>query len=317
MKRGRIGPDNATPFGVKLLLDVGDDAAAWRSGRTIEVFTTDTMVDGVHFTRQTTPWEDVGWKLMASNVSDVAAMGGLPLYALVTLGLPADILVEEVDSLYDGMLALSGEYGVAIIGGDIVRSPVAFATVALTGVHDGALLMRSAARPGDQVAVTGHVGSSAGGLELMLKGIEASADARAALIEAHRRPRPRIAEGRVLSREGVRCAMDVSDGLLDDLGKLCQASGVAARLRLDRLQCHPALVEVFPARYRELALGGGEDYELLFAAAPELMARVLPLLPAGATVVAEIVEGKPGTVVVLDGNGNEIKGLRGGWGHFR
>jgi thiamine-monophosphate kinase len=151
----------------------------------------------------------------------------------------------------------------------------------------------------------------------MLKGVKAPAQARAALVEAHRRPRPRIAEGRVLSREGVRCAMDVSDGLLDDLGKLCQASGVAARLYLDRLPCHPALAEAFPTRYRELALGGGEDYELLFTAAPELMARVLPLLAAGGTVVGEIVAGKPGAVIVLDAGGGEVKDLRGGWDHFR
>lgn len=313
-RRGRA--DNATPFGFKVVLDVGDDAAAWQAGRAVEVFTTDTMVEGVHFTRQTTPWVDVGWKLMASNVSDVAAMGGLPLYALVTLGLAPDVLVSEVDDLYEGMLTLNGEYGVAIVGGDIVRSPVNFFTISLTGATEGALLTRSAARPGDRVAVTGRVGSSGGGLELVLKGVKASPGAERVLLEAHRRPRPRIAEGRVLVREGVRAAMDVSDGVLDDLGKLCQASGVSAVLRAAELPVHPALKEAFPSRYQELALGGGEDYELLFTAPEPLMSKVLPLLPSGATVIGEIAAGRPGKVTVLDASGHEAS-ARGGWDHFR
>jgi len=127
---------------------------------------------------------------------------------------------------------------------------------------------------------------------------------------------PRITEGRVLSKEDVKAAMDVSDGLLDDLGKLCESSGVAAALHIDSIPAHPALKEVFPDQYRAFALGGGEDYELLFTAPPEVMEWALPLLETGATVIGEIVEGKPGTVTVLGHDGRPIAPPRGGWDHF-
>ena len=264
--------------GSGLVVDAGDDAAAWRYAQGIQLSTTDTVVEGVHFTRCTTPWHDLGWKLMAANASDIAAMGGLPLYALVTLGLPPDTEVDHLKLLYQGMLDLANEHGVAVVGGDIVRSPVVFVTVALSGTHEGAPILRSEAGVGDQVAVTGYLGSSAGGLEVMLQGIEVGPEADAYLKNAHRRPEPRIAQGRLLSREGVRAAMDISDGLADDLSKLCLASGVSARLHAADVPAHPLLQEAFPQRYLELALGGGEDYQLLFTAPRELMDRLLSQL---------------------------------------
>lgn len=311
------GKTDNTPPGMRLLVDVGDDTAAWQTGDIIELFTTDTVVDSVHFTRQTTPWKDLGWKAMAANVSDIAAMGGLPTYALITLGLPKDTLVEEMDDLYDGFAEICLEYGAQIIGGDIVGSPVAFVTISLMGVTDRQPLLRSAARPGDQVAVTGWVGASRGGLELLQRGGTSMAPVPAeALVKAHRRPRPRIAEGRILSKEGVRAAMDVSDGLLDDLGKLCEASSVAGILHLESVPVHPALKEAFPEHYRAFALGGGEDYELLFTAPPEVMGRVLHLMGVGATVIGEIVEGKPGSVTLLGPDGLPVAPPEGGWDHF-
>ena len=316
VREGRGEIDNA-PSTTRLLVDVGDDTAAWQIGDTVELFTTDTMVEGVHFTPQTTPWKDLGWKAMASNVSDIAAMGGVPLYALITLGLPTDTPVSDMDDLYEGMLEMGREYGVDILGGDVVRSPVAFISIALTGTNDGELLLRSSARPGNQLAVTGWLGSSAGGLELMRReGIVASPEDAAFLREAHHRPRPRIAEGRILGGEGVKAAMDVSDGLLDDLGKMCEASGVAAKVRHDSVPAHQALKNTFPQDYLELALGGGEDYQLLFAAPPSVMERVMPLLPTPATVIGEITEGAPGKVSLLDSQGRETTPPKGGWDHF-
>jgi thiamine-monophosphate kinase len=315
--RERSGPDNGAPFAFRLLVDTGDDTAAWRTGKATELFTTDTVVEGVHFTRATTPWRDLGWKSIASNVSDIAAMGGLPLYALITLGLPPDTEVEDIKELYQGMLEISNKYGIAIIGGDMVRSPVVFITVSLTGVHSGQPLLRSTACPGDQVAVTGYLGASGGGLKLLLEEAPVSSEAASYLILGHRRPQPGVAEGRALVEAGVRTAMDVSDGLLDDLSKLCVASGVAARLFTQQVPIPPRLKEAFPDQYLDLALNGGEDYVLLFTATKERMAEVMPSLPAGAAVIGEITAGIPGQVTLVDSSGAETVAGRGGWDHFR
>lgn len=321
----RAGPNNGAPYSIRLLVDTGDDTAAWQTGPTTELFTTDTVVEGVHFTRATTPWRDLGWKSIAANISDIAAMGGLPTYALITLGLPADTEVEDIQELYLGMLEISNKYGVAIVGGDMVRSPVVFITVALTGVHPGRPMLRSTARAGDRVALTGPVGGSGGGLRLMLEQGQfsdpeaigaVSLEAAEYLRRCHRRPEPAVAAGRTLAEAGVMAAMDVSDGLADDLSKLCRASGVAARLYADRIPVPPQLKEAFPEDYLELALKGGEDYLLLFTAAPELMRRVMSNLPGGAATVGEITPGDPGRVVIVDSSGAEVVAGRGGWDHF-
>jgi len=312
----RTGPDNASPFAFRLLVDTGDDTAAWKTGEATELFTTDTVVEGVHFTRATIPWRDLGWKSLASNISDIAAMGGLPLYALVTLGLPSETEVEDLKELYGGMLEAGNKYGVAVVGGDMVRSPVVFITVSLTGVHPGRPMLRSAARAGDRVAVTGPLGGSGGGLRLMLDGLAAPPEAAGHLRRCHRRPEPAVAEGRVLADAGVLAAMDVSDGLADDLSKLCRASGLSARVYSDQVPVHPLLKQAFPDGFLDLALAGGEDYVLLFTASPERMEKVMPLLPSDAGVVGEILAGEPGRVVIVDSAGKERVAGRGGWDHF-
>ena len=295
----------------------GDDAAAvdlLRSPLT-ELYTTDTMVDGVHFTARTTPWRDLGWKALASNISDLAAMGGQPAFALVTLGLPPATPVDNVRELYAGMTEIASEYGAQIIGGDLVRSPTAFITVALTGVTDGAALVRSAARPGHQVAVSGPVGSSAGGLRLLLDADASGLSPDNPLIRAHRRPHPHIAAGRILAESGVAVAMDVSDGLAADLGKLGVASGVAARIIIDRVPAIPALKTAYPADWPALALYGGEDYVLLFTAPPDTMATALARLP-DAAAIGEIVAGTPGAVEIIGNDGNPVAANAAGWDHF-
>ena len=313
-ERRKHSPDS---FGCKLLVDTGDDAAAWQSGGATELFTTDTMVEGVHFTRDTIPWQDLGWKVMAVNISDIAAMGGLPLYALVTLGIPSDFQLDALDMLYKGALDAAEEYGFSIIGGDMVRSPVTFVTVALIGATQDAPMTRSHAQPGHQVAVTGHLGSSAGGLEILRLG-EESKDAHAqSLIQAHRRPRPHLNQGRALALAGVKAAMDVSDGLLDDLSKLCGASRVSAQVNAHQLPIVPALKNTFPQSYQDLALTGGEDYVLLFTAEPQTMEVVLPQLPCNPAVIGQICAGEPGKVQVLDHAGKDVTPVFGGWDHYR
>ena len=124
----RRGAGNDAVRRLPIEVDTGDDTAVWRVAETRELFTTDTMVEGVHFTRETTPWKDLGWKAIASNISDVASMGGLPTYALITLGLPPEARTHDIEEMYRGMLEIGEEYGMGIVGGDIVRSPVLFVT---------------------------------------------------------------------------------------------------------------------------------------------------------------------------------------------
>ena len=307
--------------GVSVRLGIGDDAAAWTHPEGATVSTTDTMVEGTHFARRTTGWRDLGWKAMASNLSDVAAMGCEPSLALVTLGLRGDVSVDGLKSMYAGMMDACERFGGALVGGDVVRSDVFFVVVALEGTAEaGAVVMsRSAARAGDLVAVTGDLGASAGGLRILLDPAGAvGAAARRRLVERHNRPTPRVAEGLALRDAGVRCAMDVSDGLAADLAKLCAASGAAAVVRADAVPTDPALRAAFPDEWLSMALGGGEDYELLFCADKRTMESARGRLGDGMAVIGEIEprrEGEP-RVRVIGADGEPIDAGRGGWEHF-
>ncbi len=314
------GAGNEAVRGFPLLVDTGDDTAVWQSGKGRELFTTDTVVEGVHFTRETTPWRDLGWKAIAANISDIASMGGLPTYALVTLGLPPETGVGDIEEMYRGMLEIGEEYGMAIVGGDIVGSPALFVTTALTGVTERSPLLRSNARPGDKVAVSGYVGSSGGGLKLMLESPGTTGDAADYLRSAHRRPRPAVAQGRMLSEAGIAAAMDVSDGLADDLSKLCAASGVTARIHAADVPVHPCLRRMFPDTCLELALGGGEDYVLLFTGPTSIVDSLIPGLGEGSAVIGSIEpvgEGSQAGEVILVGESGDEMPLPGkGWDHF-
>lgn len=301
-----------------LLLGIGDDCAVWRSGSLTQFATTDTMVEGRHFTLATTGWRDLGWKSLAVNVSDIAAMGGVPDYGLVTLGLPGSTDVAGVEELYHGMADCANAYGLLLAGGDIVASDHLFITVALMGHASLAVpypnntMLRSAAQVGDAVAVTGSVGLSAAGLRLLTAG---GGDWQPAL-DAHRRPQPRVSVGRLALEAGVRSAMDVSDGLVGDLGKLCTASGVAAALELTLVPVHPELTARFPDNWERLALTGGEDYELLLVAPAEVLEAVGERSEVPVTVIGRIVEGAPGHVTVAGPDGRPIDTGAGGWDHL-
>ena len=319
-ERNRVQIEKLRALGVEVELEIGDDAAAWRQTTARIVSTTDTMVEGVHFKTDTTPWDELGWKAMASNLSDVASMGCSPTLALVTLGLRGDIPVGGIVQMYDGIMEACEYAGGAIIGGDVVRSDTFFVTVALEGVCDTGshALSRGSAWVGDLIGVTGNLGSSAGGLALLLDadaGQSVSDESRAHLVEAHNRPLPRVAEGRMLRELGVRCAMDVSDGLTADLGKLCAASGVSAVVDVERLPADDHLKGAFPGRWLELALGGGEDYEIVFTANSDVMESVAERLGEGISIIGRIEEGN-GAVKIVDSDGSEIVVGSGGWDHF-
>jgi thiamine-monophosphate kinase len=308
------------PGGERLAIGIGDDAAAWRSGAAFTLATTDTLVAGVHFLAGRVAWRDVGWKALAVNLSDIAAMGGRPTFALVTLLLPPETPVEQVDEIYAGLGDCARQYGVAIAGGDIVASPVLAITVALAGDADGApdVLRRDAARPGDAIAVTGPLGGSAAGLYALQHDLDAARPEVRDAIARHARPQPRIAEGLAAVRAGVRCGIDVSDGLVQDLGHICEASSCGAEL-FDVL-IDPALAALVASGAVDsggaftLAAGGGEDYELLLIAPDAAIARVREQ-HAGVRVIGRIVAEPRGVRVLRDGVETALPVP--GWDHLR
>jgi len=299
-----------------LTIGIGDDAAAWRCQSETQLGTIDALVQNVHFKLDTISWEDLGWKSLAVNVSDIAAMGGVPRYALVSLALPEDTQVGDMVSFYRGMLELAGAQGVAIAGGNITRSPIVTVNVAVLGEEgpSGALLRRSGAKAGDCVAVTGRLGGAAAGLRMAMEGLKV--ENGTALERAFARPVPRVREGLVLAENGVRTAIDLSDGLVSDLGHVCDASRLGARISVDSVPLADGLRQNFARRAVEWALSGGEDYELLFTCPARTVETVRDSLDCEITVIGEMVADPEARVILLDGHGKEFRLSRSGWDHF-
>lgn len=253
------------------LLGVGDDAAIIEGAPAI-VATTDVLVEGVHFRRETTTLEDLGHKALAVNLSDVAAMGAEPRAALVGLVAPSGALSDaDHAALRRGMDALASEHGVTIAGGDLSGGPaLVLAVTAIGALSDpGSAVTRSGARPGDAIAVTGALGAAAAGLLVLERPELAPSDStRDALLAAHRRPTPRVAEGRALAQAGAHAMLDCSDGLALDLRRMGLASGLRARLELELVPRARGVDEVAAAARLDavrLAAAGGDDYELIVA----------------------------------------------------
>lgn len=302
----------------ELIVGIGDDAAAWRAGDQVLLATTDTLVEGVHFVPEFAPWADVGWKALAVNVSDIAAMGGEPLFALVTLALPPAMEIAAVDDIYGGLNECAQEYGVAVIGGDIVKAPQAAFTIAMIGraqMRDGEplLMRRNTAKAGDVIAVTGTLGNSAAGLWRLRKG----ATAEDALVRAHLRPLPRLAEAQEAARAGVVCAIDVSDGLMQDLGHVCEMSGLGADVHEELLPLRDDLLAAYPEDAIALACSGGEDYELLLTIDSETMNQLSNELSVPLAVIGRMEESMEHRPRLLNAAGAEIAVAAGGWDHLR
>ena len=301
----------------QIIADIGDDAAAWRSEAPTQLATVDSLVQDVHFTLSTTPWKELGWKSLAINLSDIAAMGGVPEYALAALAIPADTEVEDIAALYEGMIELANQFQVAIVGGNVCRSPAVSITVTVFGSSpNNKILRRSTAMPGDSIAVTGYLGSAKAGLEMLTKGLQFGAETATYLRSAFVRPKPRITEGQLLLKQGVTTAIDISDGLLADLRHICQASQASARVEVNRLPIHPAVRNNFGESALELALSGGEDYELLFTAKKEIIERIKAEMEYPVTIIGEITAGEPGKISLFDAGGNPVETGETGWEHF-
>ena len=304
----------------ELVHGIGDDAAVMRSpekGRLL-LLTTDMLVEGTHFKLDMISAYQLGWKALAVNLSDIAAMGGMPSYALVSLALPGHTEVEDVTALYRGMIELAKKFGVAIVGGNVSGAPVLMISITVLGTAEGEkkMLTRSAARPGEKVAVTNYLGASAAGLEMLSKGLSFKPAAAKSLRKAFLTPIPRVVEGRLLVKQGVRAGIDISDGLLADLRHICQMSQVGARIEIERVPVHPAVKANFGSRALELALGGGEDYELLFTASAEVIDKVKAAASCPITVIGEVTAEKAGEIILVDGKGSPIDPAVIGWQHF-
>jgi thiamine-monophosphate kinase len=309
--------DRQSPARRDLLLGIGDDAAAWKAPGGIELITTDILVEGVHFDFAYTGWKDLGWKSMAINISDINSMGGRPRYALVSLALPGRREVGDVLDLYRGILEISNTYGVAVAGGNISASDKVVINITLTGVAEGTMLTRASAQPGDMVAVCGFPGLAAAGLKSFSQFLNLGADALQLFKNAHLRPAPDFNNGPLLAGLGVRTAIDISDGMAADLTHICVASGVAATLHLGKMPIHPLLAKYFGRDSLKMSLAGGEDYLLLFTAAPDIMKIVGSTFQPAPVIIGEITEGKPYAVSLLDEEGRPVRVDFSGWDHYR
>lgn len=302
----------------QVLVGIGDDAAAWQGDNHIQLATTDTLVQDIHFDLGIIDWEELGWKALAVNLSDIAAMGGIPKYALLSLALPSELEAEDIHKFTNSMVHVAREFGVAIVGGNVAAAPNVVITITVIGCAKGkTILKRSTASSGEQIAVTGYLGLSAAGLEMLKRKPILDPAISSVLRRAHFKPIPKVREGQILIEQGAKTAIDISDGLVADLDHICESSKVNARIRMEQVPVHPVVTANF-LNYQELALCGGEDYELLFAADEATVARAKRALNCPVTVIGDMTEEKlPTRVTVLDSKGNIIPYKKGGWEHFK
>jgi thiamine-monophosphate kinase len=293
----------------EVIVPVGDDCAVLRfAGDGLWVVAADMLVSERHFKEEWASPGDVGYKAVAVNVSDVAAMGGRPRFVLASGGAPDP---ETTLRCMEGVARACEDFGAYPVGGDTTGAGALTVDVAILGELEGEPMLRSAARPGDLLAVTGELGAAAAGLLALEEG-ELGLDR---LVRKHLRPEPRVALGLTAARLGVRVAIDLSDGLASDVRRVCEASGVGARVDLNRLPIAGDTREYVLSRGLDpdlLAATGGEDYELLFAA-PEEVVRLLTAEPhVPVTMIGDVVTGND---VLFLRDGDLVGGLSG-WDHF-
>ncbi|AJF07729.1 thiamine-phosphate kinase [Geoalkalibacter subterraneus] len=311
--RRRCDPNGA------LVRGIGDDCAVARvpAGELL-LTSTDLLIEDVHFRTAWIDMHDLGRKSVSVNVSDVAAMGGQPLSLFLALGIPADLSLEDLDRFTEGVLSACRDYGAVLAGGDTCRSPRGlFISVTVEGaVPDGLQVTRDGARPGDLVWVSGTLGDSALALRELLAGRQPPEEC----LRRHHDPRARVELGRTLAAQRFASAMiDISDGLFSDLGHILDASGCGAVLRRDLLPLSPAFLEFqqHQPEVNDLALTGGEDYELLFTSPPQhaeaVRALATPDLPL--TEIGQITVSTDGLRIV-DAQGTLRMPTRSGFDHF-
>ncbi len=307
-----------------VIVGIGDDGAVLRpSGSRVLVATTDMLVEDVHFKLAYASAYDIGWKTLAVNLSDIAAMGAIPRHALVSLAVPSHLALSWVESLYQGISAVGAPFGVTVVGGNLAQSPgpiIVDATV-LGEVEEDCVVRRTGARPGDRLLVTGTLGASAVGRSLLERGAGRSDDNGFAA--AHLRPTPRVHEGRVVALSRWASAMmDLSDGLATDLWRMCEANRLGVSIDGAAIPVDPRtqdLAKRTNVDAFEAAMFGGEDYELLIAVPPAhtdaLATRVRVDVGTSVAVIGEFVDLVQGRRVKRGGKWIPLEPR--GWDHFR
>jgi len=323
--------------GADVVVGSGDDAAVLRCPGTVEgpatsgphrdlllLFACDMMVEDVHYRFDWAEPRQVGWKAMVQNLSDIAAMGGSPTAAVASIAAGGDLSEDVLSGIGEGLVAAASRYGAALVGGDLVGSPgpVVVDVSILGWVHPDHLLLRRGARPGDTVLVTGSVGAAAAGLAARHQAVgEAESTLLTEALRSHHEPCPRLDEAHAIAGTGLATAMmDLSDGLVTDLPRLCEQSGVGARIRTGAVPVGRACTYVatmLGLSDLRLALAGGEDYELLLTCpserVPELRSTVIEQTGTEVTAIGEVTSDRK--VVFLDADGREQDFGRG-FDHF-
>lgn len=302
---------------------IGDDAAVLtQNANEDQLMTTDTMVAGVHFLPQTMTWANVGYKCVAASISDIAAMGGDPRHVVLSIAIPPDVGVVELEALYDGVGDACQAYDCSLVGGDVVRTdgPMVITSTLLGAVSAGRALLRSGAKAGDVVFVTGPLGGSAAGLAYLLEGSTTLPDEAQILMGYHQRPLVQVSAGAILREEGASSCNDVSDGLASELNEIAQASGVRMRIQEDKIPVAPATRNFARQRRQDplqYAWYGGEDYQLVGTASSYVFARALARCVSVGIPLTWIGRVEPGDGVIADGGAGRVEQIQPrGYNHF-
>lgn len=311
---------NKTPRRRGVRVGIGDDAAWVSAKHDSLLFTSDLLIEGIHFNLAWTSMQELGHKALTASLSDIAAMGGAPAYCLISLAVP-DMTTQQVEALYRGVHGAASEHRVALVGGDTCAADRLIVDVFLAGYAPYGAILRGGAAVRDDIYVTGTIGDSALGLALLAEvGHKASARDQTYLLRRHRHPTARVGAGLQLAKRKLATAMmDISDGLLQDLGHVCRASGTGAVVLQEKLPLSPAFTRVAGRDGFDYALSGGEDYELLFTSGRQhrkAVAQVARRTGVRITRIGECVAKKQG-ITLINEQGASLPIGRVGHDHFK
>lgn len=300
-----------------VIVGIGDDCAILPPPkRRFQIATTDMLIEDVHFRLRTATPFQIGWKSLVASISDISAMGGEPTFAFISIGLPKTATVELVDGIYEGIKEASRIYSIDIVGGDTVSSPQVVINITLLGETDEYVL-RSGAKPGDAILVTGDVGGASAGLEILEQGLPLE-DTR-----KHLMPVPRLQEGKLLAKSGFLSAMiDISDGLASEIYHICEQSKTGAQIYKQLIPLSDNVLDVSKMTGKDpysFALYGGEDYELLLTCDADKIEQLTHLFSASfntrLTYIGKLTD-DVGVITLEDENGTCVPIARQGYNHF-